>query len=160
MNLGKQKALASRALGVSKQRIKFNTDTPENKKSLKELLSRDDVRALIEDKVITKLPKKGISRTRANHIKVQKEKGRRQGHGSRKGTANARFNNKDKWMIRIRALRAMLKKLKLEGKLTTKAYRELYLKAKGNFFRNKRHMSLYMEQNNLLKEAKNGQKQE
>lgn len=152
MNLGKQKQLASRALGVSKKRIKFDAKTPEAKKSLKEVISREDVRALIDEKIISKLPKKGISRTRANKILAQKKKGRRQGQGSRKGTANARFNEKQKWMIKIRALRAELQKLKAQGKLDTKTFRELYQKAKGNFFRNKRHMNLYIEQNNMLKE--------
>lgn len=152
MNLGKQKQLASRALGVSKKRIKFDAKTPEAKKSLKEVISREDVRALVEEKVISKLPKKGIARTRANKILAQKKKGRRQGQGSRKGTANARFNEKDKWMIKIRALRAELQRLKAEGKLETSTFRELYLKAKGNFFRNKRHMKLYMEQHKMLKE--------
>lgn len=156
MNLGKQKELASRALGVSKKRIKFNVEGPESVKSLKEIISREDVRALLEDKVITKLNKKGNSRTSANHIQVQKNKGRRAGHGSRKGTANARFGEKQKWMIKIRALRASLQKLKAEGKLETKVFRELYKKAKGNFFRNKKHMNLYISQHKLLKE--NGKK--
>ena len=160
MNLGKQKQLAARALGVSKKRVKFDTSTPDNKKSLKEIISRDDVRSLLEDKVITKEPKKGNSRTRANHTLAQKKKGRRQGQGSRKGTANARFKSKDKWMIKIRALRAMLRKLKDEGKLETSTYRELYKKCKGNFFRSKRHLGLYISQNDLLKEVeKNGKKQ-
>jgi large subunit ribosomal protein L19e len=154
MNLGKQKALAARALGVSKKRVKFDTATPENKKSLKEIISRDDVRSLLEDKVIVKEPKKGNSRTRANHLLAQKKKGQRKGHGSRKGTANSRFNHKDKWMIKIRALRAMLKNLKDAGKLDTKTYRDLYRKCKGNFFRSKRHLGIYIEQNNLLKEVK------
>lgn len=152
MNLRKQKLLAARTLGVSKQRVKFDASSADNKKNLKEVLSRDDVRALVEEKVIVKLPKKGIARTRANKIAEQKKKGRRQGHGSRKGTANARHNTKDKWMEKIRALRAELQKLKSEGKLETKTFRELYLKAKGNFFRNKRHMKLYIEQNKMLKE--------
>ena len=76
------------------------------------------------------------------------------GHGNRKGTANARFNDKSKWMIKIRALRKLLKSLKDEGRLDVKDNRDLYRKAKGNFFRNKRHMLLYINQNDLLKEAK------
>jgi large subunit ribosomal protein L19e len=154
MNLGKQKKLAARALGVSKKRVKFDASTPENKKSLKEIISRDDVRALLEDKVISKEPKKGNSRTRANHILAQKKKGRRQGQGSRKGTANARHKEKDKWMTKIRALRAMLKTFKDADRLDTKTYRNLYRKSKGNFFRSKRHLGLYIEQNDLLKEVK------
>jgi len=152
MNLKKQKELASRALGVSKKRIKFNVTDDSSKKSLKEIISREDVRALVDEKLITKMPKKGISRTRANKILEQKKKGRRQGQGSRKGTANARFNEKQKWMIKIRALRAELQRLKTQDRLDTKTFRELYQKAKGNFFRNKRHMKLYIEQNDLLKE--------
>lgn len=154
MNLGKQKNLASRALGISKKRIKFNADSVEAKKSLKELISREDVRSLVADNVISTLAKKGNSRTNANMIATQKSKGRRSGQGSRKGTANARFKEKDKWMIKIRGLRATLKKLKDSGRLDTKNYRNLYMKAKGNFFRNKRHMNLYIEQNSLLLEVK------
>lgn len=149
MNLGKQKQLAARALGVSSKRVKFNV-TSETKRDLKELISREGVKDLVADKAITVKPKKGNSRTAANKIATQKAKGLRSGHGKRKGTANARFNEKDKWMIKIRALRAELKKLKVAGKLDVKGYRELYRKAKGNFFRNKKHMALYMEQHDFL----------
>ena len=57
-------------------------------------------------------------------------------------------------MIKIRALRALLKKFKEDERLETSVYRDLYKKAKGNFFRNKRHMLLFIEQNNLLKDKK------
>lgn len=154
MNLRKQKELAARALGVSKKRIKFNTETPEARKTLKEVISRDGVKELLEDKSIVKVPKKGNSRTRANLIAAQKKKGRRSGHGNRRGTVKARFNDKDKWMIKIRAMRALLKGFKDEGRMDNKTYRDLYLKCKGNFFRNKRHVMLYIEQNNLLTEVK------
>ena len=153
MNLGKQKNLAARALGISKKRIKFNLEIPEAKKELKELISREGVKDLVSEKIISKLPKKGISRTSANKIAEQKKKGRRQGQGSRKGTANARFKSKDKWMIKIRALRSLLKKYKIDGRFDSKTYRDLYRKSKGNFFRNKRHMSLFIEQNDLLNEV-------
>ncbi len=149
MNLRKQKELVSRALGASKKRIKFNI-TNDNKKDLKELISREGVKDLISQKAIILKPKRGNSRTRANHIATQKAKGRRSGHGKRKGTANARFGDKKKWMIKIRSLRAYLKNLKDSGKLDKKTYRELYKKSKGNFFRDKRHINLYIEQNNML----------
>lgn len=154
MNLRKQKELVSRTLGVSKKRVKFNAKTPDEKKSLKELISREGVKELIGEKVIIKKSKGGVSKTRINHIKSQKKKGRRSGHGSRKGTANARFNEKDKWVIKIRALRGYLKDLKDSGRLDVKTYRNLYRKAKGNFFRNKRHLGLFIKQNNLLLEVK------
>jgi large subunit ribosomal protein L19e len=152
MNLGKQKKLAARSLGVSTKRVKFNPKNAEETKSLKEMISREDAKSLLEEKIIVKVNKKGNSRTRANHTLEQKRKGRRSGHGSRKGTANARFNTKDKWMIKIRSLRRMLYDLREAERLDTAMFRDLYLKAKGNFFRNKRHLSLYIEQNKLLKE--------
>lgn len=152
MNLGKQKQLAARALGVSTKRVKLNV-TKDNSKDIKELISREGVKDLVADKAITVKPKKGNSRTAANKIATQKAKGLRSGHGKRKGTANARFNNKDKWIIKIRALRSELKKLKEADKLTVKGYRELYRKAKGNFFRNKKHMALYMDQHSFLQKV-------
>jgi large subunit ribosomal protein L19e len=149
MNLGKQKLLAGRALGVSTKRVKFNL-TPETAKDLKELISREGVKDLVADKTINVLNKKGNSRTAANKIATQKAKGLRSGHGKRKGTANARFNEKEKWMIKIRALRTHLLNLKKADRLTIAGYRELYRKAKGNFFRNKKHMALYIEQHDFL----------
>lgn len=158
MNLRKQKELASRALGVSKKRIKFNATTPEARKELKEIISREGIKELVSENVITKVPKKGNSRTRANKILSQKKKGRMSGHGSRKGTANARFSDKDKWIIKLRALRKMLKDYKDAQKIDNQTYKDLYKKAKGNFFRNKRHMLIYIQQNNLLKEVKKDEK--
>lgn len=152
MNLGKQKQLAARALKVSSKRIKFVAESADEKRNLKEMISRENARELLEEGIIKKFPKKGNSRTSANHILVQKKKGRQQGQGSRKGTANARFKSKDKWMIKIRALRSMLRNFKAQGRLESKDFRDLYMKSKGNFFRNKRHMMLFIEQNNLLKE--------
>lgn len=157
-NFRKQKELASRALGISKKRLKINAPTAENKKSVKELISREGVKDLVEEKLIVTSPKKGNSRTRANHIASQKKKGRRTGHGHRKGTANARDNEKGKWMTKIRSLRAILKRLKDNGKLETKVYRDLYLKAKGNFFRNKKHMMLIIEQGDMIKSSEGEEK--
>jgi len=152
MNLGKQKKLAARALNVSTKRIKFSQD-PKNKKELQEVISREGVKELVTEGLIKKIPARGNSRTSANKIATQKAKGRRSGHGSRKGTANARFGNKEKWMIKIRALRAHLRKLKEASRLDTKTFRNLYQKAGGNFFRNKKHMILYIEQNVELEEV-------
>lgn len=158
MNLKNQKKLVARSLKVSSKRVKLNATNPENIRQLKEVISREGVRELLETGVVSKLDPRGNSRTRANKIAQQKKKGRRLGAGSRKGTKNARFSDKDKWMIKLRALRSMLKKLRDEQRLSTKNYKDLYLKSKGNFFRNKRHLSLYIEQNNLLEEKKNDEK--
>ena len=154
MNLNKQKELISRAVGVSKYRIKLNPKNPDELKSLKEVISREGARDLLKEKVVIKKDKKGNSKTRVNKIKEQKKKGRMSGQGSRKGTKNARFPRKEKWIIKIRGLRALLKKLRGLGNIEVKTYREYYRKAKGNMFRNKKHLMLILEQNNLFKENK------
>lgn len=158
MKLKSQKSLAARALGVSPKRVKFQIKTAEDKKEFSEIISRENVRELLADGKIVKLNKKGNSRTNANKIAEQKKKGRRQGHGSRKGTANARLKEKTQWITKLRALRKLLKDLKDNETIDGKVYRDLYRKAKGNFFRNKKHILLYIKQHDLAQkkeEAKN-----
>ncbi|MCH8519683.1 MAG: 50S ribosomal protein L19e [Nanoarchaeota archaeon] len=149
MKLKSQKQLASRALGISPKRIKFNINTDVDKKEFSEIISRENIRELVTEGRISKLPVRGNSRTRSNKIADQKKKGRRKGQGSRKGTANARLSDKTKWIEKIRAMRKLLLNLKENEKIDGKVYRDLYRKAKGNFFRNKKHILLYIKQQNL-----------
>ena len=85
-------------------------------------------------------------------LKRQKRSGRRKGYGSRKGKANARAADKLAWKNQIRSQRALLKIMKEKGNITKKVYRGLYEKAKGGFFRSRKHLKLYIEERNLAKE--------
>ena len=54
------------------------------------------------------LPVNTRSRVRANN--EARRKGRHSGFGKRKGTANARTNQKELWIQRMRVLRRLLKR--------------------------------------------------
>ena len=53
-------------------------------------------------------------------------------------------------MLRVRAQRTFLKDLRSGGLLSSRNYRVLYAKSKGGYFRNKRHIKLYIDEQNLL----------
>ena len=57
-------------------------------------------------------------------------------------------------MAKIRIQRKFLAEIKEKKLLDSKTYRPLYLKAKGGFFRNKRHIKLYLEEHNLINKKK------
>jgi large subunit ribosomal protein L19e len=147
MNLLNKRILAAHVLGVGKDRLWFDMDRAED---IKAAITREDIRVLIREGVIRLKPVKGVSRSRAKQIAKQKSKGRKRGHGSRKGTAKARKPAKETWMEKIRSQRKMFNEF-LESEIITKGtYSMLRLKAKGGFFRTKRHIKLYLEDKNLF----------
>lgn len=148
MNTKTQKTIAAKVSKRSPKKIKLDITKFED---IKEAITRADIRALIKSGAITVKKAKGVSRSRAKKNQKQKVSGRKKGHGSRKGTANARLGNKKKWMARIRLQRTFLKELKTKNKLTNEVYKDLYRKSKGGFFRSKRHIKLYITEHNLVR---------
>ena len=144
-----QRRLAAELLDISPKHVKFD---PENLEQVEDAISRDDIRDLIEQGIVTKKPRDHQSRSKARHKKKQKSKGRRRGKGSIKSGTNARKPKKQAWMNKIRAQRKLLKQLKENNRIENKTYRELYRKAKGGYFRSRRHIKLYLEQNELFKD--------
>jgi large subunit ribosomal protein L19e len=141
VNLAKQKRIAAEVLKVGKGRVWIDPDATD---SVAEAISREDVRGLIEEGVIAKQQKRGVSKGRARFIGHQKALGRRRGQGSRKGAKGARASRKRRWMIKIRAIRRRLHELREEGSVDRSTYRRLYNKAKGGEFRSVAHLNDYV----------------
>lgn len=143
-DLSAQKRMAADVLDVGESRVWID---PDSVGEVADAITKQDIRNLIEAGTIKKKEKQGVSRGRARQRAEQKQKGRQQGHGSRKGTKGARKSDKEKWKEKIRALRDELKRMRDEEEISSSEYRKLYDMASGGFFRNKKHMNIYIEKN-------------
>lgn len=148
MQLKIQKRLAAKILKSSEKRIWLDSNRLDE---IKDAITKVDIKSLINDKAIKSKKKIGISKFRTRKIKLQKSKGRRRGYGSMKGSKGARLSKKRKWINHIRIQRTFLQKLRNEDIINKSIYRSLYLKSKSGFFRSKRHIKGYMNEQNMGK---------
>ncbi|HIF90968.1 MAG TPA: 50S ribosomal protein L19e [Candidatus Poseidoniales archaeon] len=141
MQITNQKRLAARILKCGVNRVWIH---PSYVDQIANSVQTDDIREFIEEGWIKAKPIKGTSRVRARLRLAQKRKGRRKGHGTRAGTANARNPRKNRWMRTIRSQRRVLKALREDGTIEPSQYRRYYLKAKGGSYRSIAHMRSQM----------------
>lgn len=131
MNLSKKKQLAAKVLKVGKKRIHFNN---ENLAEIKEAITKQDIKELYAEGIITIKPVKG-----RKTIKRRKTK---RGPGKIKKTVNKR---KQIYVKITRKLRTYLKELKALGVIDRDLYQELRKKIRMRTFRSKAHLKEYLE---------------
>ena len=150
-DLRNQRRMAAELLKCGVHRVWMDQDRLEE---IAKAVTKDDIRILINGKAIKARQIKGISSGRKKYVAEQKEKGRRRGHGSRKGAKYARLPKKERWINTIRPIRTYLKTLREEKQIDTTTYRKYYRKAKGGEFRSKHHLQTHLISDGILKEGK------
>jgi len=145
MTLVSQKRLAADLLKVGTTRIWVD---PEDTDRVSSAITRNEIRKLIHEGSIRRLPETGISRGRKRIRKQELQAGRHKGPGSIKGSVG---NSKRRWVIRIRSIRRRLRALRDRRFVTTQVYRKLTLMAKGGTFRSAAHLDEYIEAHKLAR---------
>ncbi len=126
MKLTNKKELVARTLGVGKDRIVFNS---ERLKEIKEAITKQDIRDLLQSKAIT------IKQIRGRKT-IARRKNRR-----RKGSIKKIVRNtKREYITLTRKLRSYISELRNKGKISEEMYYQLRKEIKAKSFKDKLHL--------------------
>lgn len=141
-SLSSQRRLAAEILKVGENRVWID---PERMYDVELAITREEIRKLVHEGAIKRVPEKGVSRARARTYQDKKKKGRGRGRGSKSGSSHAQTSRKEAWMGRIRALRRRLRKLKTNRTITETIYRKVYKMASSGRFESIPEMERYLK---------------
>lgn len=145
-NLTSQRRIAAQVLKIGRNRVWID---PTRIEDVEGAITREDVKKLVHEKIITATPIQGVSRGRAKVIQAKKKKGRRKGPGSKSGTPRATITKKEAWMTKIRSLRKKLRDLKASRVITETNYRQLYMVAGSGRFASIADMERYAKAHDM-----------
>ncbi len=148
MRLKNQRRIAARVLGVGTSKVWLD---PEKLSEIKEAITKSDMRSLVSAGTVMAKKTPYQSKSRSRKLRIKKRKGLRSGQGTRKGKRTARLSRKRIWIAKIRTQRAFLRLLKEKKLIDNRVFVDLMAKAKGGFFRNKRHIKIYLQEKSIFK---------
>ena len=148
MRLTVQKRIAASILKCSPSRVWVD---PERLQDVKEAITKQDIRSLVNNGLIVKKQKEGQSHSRIRKNADQRRKGRQKGQGSRKGKATAREEPKITWVHNVRIQRTFARVLKNKNLVSKEDYKMLMGRIKGGFFRSKRHIKIFITERGMVK---------
>jgi large subunit ribosomal protein L19e len=126
LNLRSKRRLAASVLGVGQDRVIFDEEYAD---LIQDAITRSTIRGLVGLGAIRAAPEKGTSRGRIREQRKKLKRGRTS--GAYKGVKSARLARKDRWIMKVRALRRRLKVAKERGELNHENYWRLYKQLKG-----------------------------
>jgi large subunit ribosomal protein L19e len=131
MKLDKKKELAAKVLKVGKGRICFKS---ENLSEIKEAITKQDIKDLAKQGIITIKPIKGRK-------KIKKRETKR-----RAGKIKKRVKKRKQEYVKItRKLRSYIKELTKQNKMDKEEYRDLRKKIRARNFKSKAQLKEFLE---------------